>query len=320
MTKAIYCDCGLVCRGESDEELLREAERHLRDDHPALSGTVAPADLLAMAVEVPSETAASDPDPSEGPVVVRRTGRTATVVLNRPERRNALSLDMLHRLRGVLADIAADAGVRAVVVAGAGPAFCSGHDLHEMRGRDEQYYRELFTADGELMRALHALPQPVVARVHGAATAGGCHLVAACDLAVASPDASFAVPGPAMGLVGTTAMVEVARLVGRRRALQMLLTGAAITAETALAWGLVNAVAPRDELDAAAHAMARAASAGGPATADLAKRALYENLDLPLPAAYAHAERATWQSLPGPEAQEGIGAFLDKRRADWEAG
>ena len=116
-----------------------------------------------------------------------------------------------------------------------------------MRGRDEAFYRELFTADGDLMRALHALPQPVIARVHGVATAGGCHLVAACDLAVASPDARFAVPGPAMGLVGTTAMVEVARLVGRRRALQMLLTGAAITAETALAWGLVNAVAPRED-------------------------------------------------------------------------
>jgi enoyl-CoA hydratase/carnithine racemase len=159
----------------------------------------------------------------------------------------------------------------------------------------------------------------VIAQVHGMAAAGGCHLVAACDLAVASPDARFAVPGPVIGLVGTTAMVEVARLVGRRRALQMLLSGVPISAETALAWGLVNAVVPTDELAAAAHAMARAASSGGPETGALAKRALYENLDLSLPDAYAHASEVTWQSLPGAEAQEGIAAFLDKRRAAWGA-
>jgi enoyl-CoA hydratase/carnithine racemase len=317
VSKAIYCDCGLVCRGDSDEELLREAERHLRDEHPALAGRVQRRDLLAMAVEVVSDPAASDPDPSDGPVVVRRAGRLATVVLNRPARRNALSLEVLRRLRVELEALGADREVRAIIVAGAGPAFCAGHDLGEMRGRDEPAYRELFEADSELMQALRGLSQTVIARVHGAAIAGGCHLVAACDLAVASSEASFAVPGPSLGLVGTTAMVEVARVVGRRRALQMLLTGASIPAETALAWGLVNAVVPAGELDVATHALAAAVSSGGPGTTALAKRALYENLDLALPDAYAHATEVTWRSLPGAEAQEGIAAFLEKRRADW---
>jgi enoyl-CoA hydratase/carnithine racemase len=319
VSKAIYCDCGLVCRGDSDEELLREAERHLRDEHPGLAGAVSRRDLLAMAVEVPAEPPGEDPDPSEGPVVVRRAESIATVVLNRPERRNALSLDVIGRLRSALEALGADRGVRAIVVAGAGPAFCSGHDLAEMRGRDEAFYRELFEADSELMRTLHFLPQPVVARVHGVASAGGCHLVAACDLAVATTEARFAVPGPGLGLVGTTAMVEVARLVGRRRALQMLLSGAPISAETALAWGLVNAVVPARDLAAAAHAMARAASSGGRATTALAKRAAYENLDLPLPDAYVHASEVTWRSLPGPEAQEGIASFLEKRPPRWRA-
>ena len=145
-----------------------------------------------------------------------RTGRSsparrrlATVILNRPTRRNALSLDLIGRLRQELAALAADALVRAVIVAGAGTAFCSGHDLAELRGSDEAAARELFEADSALMQELHRMPQPVIARVHGPASAGGCHLVAACDLAIASPLATFAVPGPALGLVGTTAMAEV---------------------------------------------------------------------------------------------------------------
>ena len=317
MSKAIYCDCGLVCRGGSDEELLREAERHLLEEHPGLAGKVRQRDLLAMAVEISPEPAAEIAGDADGPLVVRRSGGIATVILNRPTRRNALSLDLIGRLLQELVALGADPGVRAVILAGTGPAFCSGHDLGELRGSDESAAQELFEADSALMQGLHRIPQPVIARVHGPASAGGCHLVAACDLAIASPQAAFAVPGPALGLVGTTAMVEVARVVGRRRAMQMLLTGAPISAETALSWGLVNAVVPAADLVAASHAMAVLASTGAPETAGVAKRALYDNLDLPLADAYDHASELTWRSVPGAEAQEGVSAFLDKRDPVW---
>lgn len=320
MSKAIYCDCGLVCRGDSDEELLREAERHLLEEHPGLAGRVRPRDLLAMAVEVSPEPPADLAGAAEGPLVVRRGGAIATVILNRPARRNALSLDLIGRLREELSALGADPGVRAVIIAGTGPAFCSGHDLGELRGSDEPAARELFEADSALMQELHRMAQPVIARVHGPASAGGCHLVAACDLAIASPAATFAVPGPALGLVGTTAMVEVARVVGRRRAMQMLLTGAPISAETALSWGLVSAVVPAADLVVASHAMAVSASGGAPGTSAVAKRALYDNLDLTLADAYDHASELTWRGVPGAEAQEGISAFLDKRDPVWPAG
>lgn len=317
MSKAIYCDCGLVCRGDSDEELLREAERHLMEEHPGLAGRVRQRDLLAMAVEVSPEPTADLAHEAEGPLVVRRSGAIATVILNRPARRNALSLDLIARFREALSALGAHPRVRAVIIAGTGTAFCSGHDLGELRGADESAARELFEADSALMQEIHRLPQPVIARVHGPASAGGCHLVAACDLAIASPRATFAVPGPALGLVGTTAMVEVARVVGRRRAMQMLLTGTPISAETALGWGLVNAVVPAGELIVASHATAAAASAGAPETTAAAKRALYDNLDHPLAEAYEQASELTWRSIPGAEAQEGVSAFLDKRDPSW---
>jgi enoyl-CoA hydratase/carnithine racemase len=248
---------------------------------------------------------------------VRRKGAVATVFLNRPARRNALSLNLIMLLREELAALGADRRVQAVIIAGTGSAFCSGHDLTELRGSDEAAARALFQADSGLMQDLHSMPQPVIARVKGPASAAGCHLVAACDLAIASPDAVFAVPGPAVGLVGTTAMVEVARVIGRRRAMQMLLTGASISAETAHEWGLVNAVVPADTLVVASHAMATSASAGAPETTAIAKRALYDNLDLSLADAYAHATELTWRRVVGEEAQEGISAFLDKREAAW---
>ena len=216
--------------------------------------------------------------------------------------------------------MADDPAVRAVVIGGTGPAFSSGHDLRELHRADGVVTQTLFTADAELMQTVRELPQPVVARVQGPATAAGCHLVAACDLAVASSSATFAVPGPVMGLVGTTAMVEVARLIGRRRATQMLLTGAPVSAATALEWGLVNAVVPPRELAAAARAMALAASAGAPRTTALAKRALHEVLDTPIDAAYARAVELSVQTVPDIDAQEGIAAFLEKRPPAWRSG
>jgi enoyl-CoA hydratase/carnithine racemase/predicted small metal-binding protein len=320
LTKAIYCDCGLICRGDSDEELLRAAEEHLRREHPALAGRVRGDDLLAMAVEVepdPMDDAVRDADV---PLAVRRDGAIATLVMNRPASRNALSLDQMRTLRRELEAIGADGGVRAVVIGSAGPVFCSGHDLRELRGADGAAAQTIFEADTALMRAIRQLPQPVVARVQGPATAAGCHLVAACDLAVASSQATFAVPGPVMGLVGATAMVEVSRLIGRRRATQMLLTGAPVSAATALNWGLVNAVVPAGELATAARALASSASSGAPETTAMAKRGLHESLERPIDAAYEWAVDLTVRTIPGDEAQEGIGAFLAKRPPTWRAG
>jgi enoyl-CoA hydratase/carnithine racemase len=314
--RAIYCDCGLICRGDSDDELLAAAERHLREEHPALAGRVSPADLLAMSVEVDAPNVPAEAPPGDSPVAVSRDAGVATVVINRPERRNALSLAVIRSLAGVLQDLGRDPGVRAIVLAGAGSAFCSGHDLTEMRGMAESEARILFEADEMLMSGLRALGRPTVARVQGPASGAGCHIVAACDLAVAAPGATFAVPGPVLGLPGATAMVEVARLIGRRRAMHMVLTGSAVTAETALAWGLVNAVVPAPELGAAAQATAVAASRGAPAAVTAAKRALDE-------ASLADARRAatevSWRAVGSAEAQEGIAAFLDRRPPSWPA-
>ncbi len=320
MAKAIYCDCGLVCRGDSDDELLQAAQRHLRDEHPALAGRVRAEDLLAMAVEVaPPAPAQEVAAPSGRPLDVARDGPTAVVTLNRPERRNALSSELIDLLRREVGALGRDPAVTSVVIAGAGPAFCSGHDLEELRDCDEASARELFEADADLIRRLRSLPQPVVARVHGAAWAGGCHLAAACDLVIASPAATFAVPGPALGLPGTTAMVELARVVGRQRAMWMLLTGSPVAAETALAWGLVSRVVPAEELGAASVALARSVSAGAPGAVATGKRWIHESLDLDLDEACRRASELMWRAVPGPEAQEGIAAFLDKRPPSWPA-
>ena len=171
-----------------------------------------------------------------------------SLALNRPERRNALSLTLLREMISTLAKTAEDTSVHAVVVRGEGPAFCAGHDLSEMTGCSLSSARELFDTCSELMMAIHRLPQPVIAQVHGIATAAGCQLVAACDLAVASDDARFATPGVRIGLFCSTPMVEVSRAVGRKRALEMLLTGELIDARTAADWGLINRVVPRERL------------------------------------------------------------------------
>jgi enoyl-CoA hydratase/carnithine racemase len=183
-------------------------------------------------------------------LVVGREGPAARVTLNRPEKRNALSHALMSELLAALRDASADADVRAIVIEGVGPAFSAGHDLAEMVGRDLPFYRELFDLCTELMETIHRLPQPVIAKVQGIATAAGCQLVASCDLAVAAADARFATPGVRIGLFCSTPMVPLSRAIGRKRALEMLLTGEPIDAATALAWGLVNRVVPAAELEA----------------------------------------------------------------------
>ena len=193
---------------------------------------------------------------TESVLLVERQNETATLTLNRPEQRNALSLELMGRVIGALEQISSDRSVRVVILAGAGPAFCAGHDLGEMVGLELDGYREIFAVCTRMMNAIHELPQPVIARVHGIATAAGCQLVAACDLAICSRDARFATPGVKIGLFCSTPMVEVSRTVGRKRALELLLTGLPIDAQTAADWGLVNRVVAGDELDAATAELA----------------------------------------------------------------
>lgn len=248
---------------------------------------------------------------------VERAGSVATLVLNRPAQRNALSRALMGELIAALEDVGQDPDVRAVVLAGRGPAFCAGHDLSELVGLELDEYREIFELCTRMMTAIHELAQPVIARVHGTATAAGCQLVAACDLAVASTEAKFATPGVKLGLFCTTPMVEVARAVGRKRALELLLTGTPISAETAAEWGLVNRVVAPDELEAATSGLAEQIASASSLTLAIGKRAFYGQIDLALPLAYEHCQDVMSRNAAAADAQEGMCAFLEKRTPTW---
>jgi enoyl-CoA hydratase/carnithine racemase len=254
---------------------------------------------------------------SAAPLLVEDSAGVRTLVLNRPERRNALSLALLRDLIASLAETAADTSVHAVIVRGEGPGFCAGHDLAEMTGCSLPAARELFDTCSELMMAIHRLPQPVIAQVHGIATAAGCQLVAACDLAVASEDARFATPGVRIGLFCSTPMVEVSRAIGRKRALEMLLTGDMIDAPTAADWGLVNRVVPRERLEQETRELAVHITGASSHTIAVGKVAFYEQLDRALPQAYEHTSEVMAANAVAPDAREGIDAFLSKREPQW---
>jgi enoyl-CoA hydratase/carnithine racemase len=241
----------------------------------------------------------------------------ATITLNRPARRNALSLELMRELIACLGELAEDREVRAVILAAAGPAFSAGHDLSEMIGQDITRYRHIFDVCTELMPRLKTIPQPVIAQVQGVATAAGCQLVAACDLAVASESASFGTPGVRIGLFCTTPMVELSRAVGRKRALEMLLTGKLVDARTACEWGLVNRVVPAAELGEATRQLACEIAAASPFTVALGKQAYYAQIDLDQPKAYAYAKEVMSMNALAADAQEGMSAFLEKRTACW---
>lgn len=247
------------------------------------------------------------------PVVVTHEGAILTVTLNQPERRNPLSLETITALRAAIG--AADAAI--IVIAATGPAFSAGHDLREMSSREPEFYDELFRACNDLMLAIHRVPQPVIASVQGIATAAGCQLVAACDLAIASETARFATPGVRVGLFCTTPMVEVARSVGRKRAMQMLLTGEAIDAHTAVDWGLVNEVVPADRLASRTYELAAQIATASPLVLATGKRAFYDNLEPGLPDAYSHAGGVMAANSGTDDAQEGFAAFLEKRAPIW---
>ncbi len=254
------------------------------------------------------------------PVLLRTDeGGVARLTMNRPRQFNAISHDMLVALQAQLDAIAVDPSVRAVVIAGAGSAFSGGHDLKEMMAnRTEAFVGDLFERCSRVMLTMQSLPQPVVARVHGIATAAGCQVVAACDLAVASTDARFATSGINFGLFCATPGVPVSRNVSRKRAFEMLFTGEFIDAATALDWGLVNRVVPPTELDAELARLIGLIVSKPRAVCAAGKALFYEQLEARLPQAYAAASRAITCNMLGDDAAEGVRAFIEKRAPRWD--
>ena len=244
-------------------------------------------------------------------------GPIAVVTLNRPQRRNALSLELMTELIACLNEVGREPSLRAVILAAAGKVFCSGHDLSEMVGRDINDYREVFDVCTELMTRIQSIPQPVIAQVQGIATAAGCQLVATCDMAVASDQAAFATPGVKIGLFCTTPMVALSRAVGRKRALQMLMTGDMIDSLTAVEWGLINMAVPASELEQQTRKLAARIAEASSLTVALGKQAFYTQIDLDQPKAYAYAKEVMSMNALAADAQEGMTAFVEKRSPTW---
>lgn len=265
-----------------------------------------------------SATAAADPTVTPGAVRVEIDGPTAVLTLDNPKRRNALSVAAMTELTAALRDVSAREGVRAIVLRAEGPAFSAGHDLSEMVDRTLEEEREVFAVCTDLMTALHAVPQPVIAAVQGVAVAAGCQLVAACDLAVAAQGAVFGTPGVKIGLFCSTPMVAVTRAIGRKRAMQLLLTGETIDAATAADWGLVNQVVAADELDGAVRALAAKVADASAVTLRIGKEAFYRQVDLPEDAAYEEMRETMATNAMTCDAQEGMSAFLAKRAPQWQ--
>jgi enoyl-CoA hydratase/carnithine racemase len=259
----------------------------------------------------------SVPDTDYRNLRVTSDGSAARIVLNRPERRNALSLELMEEMIAVLRDVSARRETRAIVIEGAGPVFSAGHDLSEMIGRDREFLAHLFDRCSTMMETLHEAPQPVIAKVHGVATAAGCQLVAACDLAIAAEGTRFATPGVKIGLFCSTPMVPVSRAVGRKRAMQMLLTGEPIDAVTALDWGLVNRVVPREQLEPAVVELVHAVTRSSAYTVAVGKQAFYAQIDRAEDDAYEHCELIMTENALANDAQEGMSAFLEKRTPVW---
>lgn len=252
-------------------------------------------------------------------VLTARTNSVATLTLNRPERFNPLSSQMIAAIQAELNAIAGDSAVRVVILAAEGNGFCAGHDLKEMRAHtgDKNWQRRLFDDCSQMMITLTQMPQPVVARVHGIATAAGCQLVSMCDLAVAADTATFAMPGINIGVFCSTPAVGVVRNVGRKRAMEMLLTGEPVDAQTALAWGLVNRVVPGSSLDAEIKRFTDIILSRSSAAVRFGKQAFYGQIDRPLGAAYDAASEVMACNLLLEDAAEGMDAFLEKRPANW---
>jgi len=244
-------------------------------------------------------------------------GATAIVTLHRPERRNALSLGLMLELTACLEEIGGNREIRAVILGAAGTVFSAGHDLSEMTGRGLDEYRRIFDVCTALMTRIQSIPQPVIAAVQGIATAAGCQLVATCDLAIAAETAAFGTPGVKIGLFCTTPMVALTRAIGRKRALEMLLTGEMVDARTAADWGLVNRVVPAAALETESRKLAAKVAEASSLVVALGKQAFYQQIDLDQAQAYAYAKETMSRNALAADAQEGISAFLAKRTPCW---
>jgi enoyl-CoA hydratase/carnithine racemase len=243
----------------------------------------------------------------------------ATLTLNRPRARNALSLALMSAAIDELETIAGDASVKAVVIAGNGPAFCAGHDLKEVRANPGRaFYENTFAQCSRMMQAVVRLPQPVIARVHGIATAAGCQLVASCDLAIAADTARFATPGVNIGLFCSTPMVALSRNISRKQAMEMLLLGEMVPASRALEFGLINHMVSEADLDAAVAEMAGKIAAKSPLVLKIGKEAFYRQLELGLSDAYDYASQVMTENMLARDAGEGIDAFIEKRHPVWQ--
>lgn len=252
-------------------------------------------------------------------VLFEREGPVGWMTLNRPKKRNALALDVMVEVSKKLDAIATDPETRVLVIRGNGPVFSSGHDIKEMEAhsKDLCYLRNIFNTCNQMMLRLHQMPQPVIAQVHGVATAAGCQLVAACDLAVAEEGALFATPGVKIGLFCTTPMIPLVRVIGRRRAMDMLLTGRFVSAQEALDFGLLNRVVPRNILAEETRKWALEIAQFSGFTLGLGKRAFYAQVDLDERAAYDYGKEVIAMNCMAEDAQEGMSAFLEKRKPEW---
>jgi enoyl-CoA hydratase/carnithine racemase len=251
-------------------------------------------------------------------VLYESDGTIALVTMNRPKKYNALSLDHMRELISCLKAIGEDRETSIVVLRGNGPGFCAGHDLSEMIGRDPAFYRHVFDVCCELMETIQAIPQPVIAQVHGIATAAGCQLAATCDLVVASEDARFATPGVKIGLFCSTPMVALSRSVGQKKSMEMLLTGEFVSAEEALAEGLINKVVPAQELEAESRKLAEQIAEASPLVVGVGKQAFYRQLEMSTEQAYAYTKEVMSFNATFADAQEGMCAFLEKRTPEWK--
>lgn len=257
-------------------------------------------------------------DTAAAPLLLRNDADgICTLTLNRPQARNALSRPLMTALQSELDRISEDRTVRVVILAGAGPAFCAGHDLREVASLPREEILPLFEQCSRLMTSIVRLPQPVIARIHGIATAAGCQLVASCDLAYASTDSRFATPGVNIGLFCSTPMVALSRAVPRKAAMEMLLSGIPISAGEAVGYGLINAAVPADSLEQHVATMAATIAGKSPLTLKIGKEAFYRQIEQPLDDAYTYASQVMATNMQARDAREGIDAFLDKREPTW---
>ncbi len=250
-------------------------------------------------------------------ILLDQDGPIAYLTMNRPDKRNALSLEHMLELTQALGDIGTDLSTQVVVLRANGPAFCAGHDIGEMHARSTADYERIFETCTRLMMSIRQIPQPVIAQVHAIATAAGCQLAATCDLVVAAHEATFATPGVRIGLFCSTPMVALSRAVGAKKSMEMLLTGQPMSAQEAMAAGLVNRVVPADELGAQVSALATHIAQASPAVIGLGKQAFYRQLPLPIEQAYAYAQGVMVANAGMADAQEGMDAFLTKRPPVW---